>query len=174
MLGIYPAESLKLIPEQVWCESFFACIVNLCLDPQSVGFNLSDLDVSSQLPVKTKTFLKLFTQHASSSVQAKCRSACVKLIDGDAQKFKSLVEGVKAAKSGETTASDWLKLSQQVSGYEQLSECGMYVISLDFNRIIFEYICNEASSDEQESMSCVEAKRKLLSLSLNLNYAALR
>ena len=142
MLGMYPNDSIKLIPDKIWCDEFFTCIINLCLDPQSVGFNLNDLEVSSQLPIKTKTFLKLFTQHAKPNVQNQFKNVCKKHID-DKNKFKALIESIKSlkvdksstpdVKSESSYMSDWIKLSQLVNGYEQLSEFNLYTISLDFN-----------------------------------------
>jgi DNA-dependent protein kinase catalytic subunit len=187
LIGMYPSDSLKLIPDSIWCEAFFTSIVNMCLDPQIVGFNLNDLEVYTNLPVKTRAFLKFFTQHMPVNVQDRLKNVCIKLIDGNNQ-FQSLIENIqamsKSTKSNSqyqsqtdnvnsSSASDWLKLSQLVNGYEQLSEFNLYNVPLDLNRIIFDYInesSNYSNNYEQESLSCAEAKRKLLNLCLSLNY----
>ncbi len=176
MLGMYPSESVKIIPEKIWSDSFFTCIVNICLEPHLVGFNLNDLEVFSQLPLKTRTFLKLFIQHMSTQIQTKFKTMCNKLID-EQKKFQALIESIQSSSKSQNNMMDWLKLSQLVTGYEQLSEFNMYSISLDFNRIIFEYVCESlgySNSFEQESLSCVDAKRKLFSFCLNLNFLALK
>ena len=73
--------------------------------------------------------------------------------------------------------TDWLKLSQLVNGFEQLSEFDLYDIPFDLNKIIFEYILEQSYHSNafvQESLTCVDAKRKLLNLTLNLNYLSLK
>ena len=183
MLGMFPNEAIKIIPDKIWCDSFFTCFVNVCLDPQQIGFNLNDLEVYTNLPMKTRAFLKLFTQHFPQHIQNRFRHTCTKLID-DSKRFQALVDSIQAMKkssndsSESTNTPDWLKLSQIVNGYEQLSEFNMYAVSSDFNRIIFDYIIastsNSSNAYEQESLSCVEAKRKLLNFCLNLNFMALK
>jgi DNA-dependent protein kinase catalytic subunit len=71
-------------------------------------------------------------------------------------------------------AVDWLKLSQLITGYEQLHEFNLYQFTTDLNQTIFDFICNRIKSDysstyEQESLTCAEAKRKIFNLCLSVN-----
>jgi hypothetical protein len=86
--------------------------------------------------------------------------------------FASQSSSASALKSGTTV--DWLKLSQLITGYEQLHEFGLHPFSPDLNRTLFEFLCAKVKSDysssyEQESLTCAEAKRKLFNLVLSLN-----
>lgn len=176
MIGNYPSEAFELIPDHIWSEEFFSCLINLCLDPEAVGFDLSDLEVYTNLPIKTKTFFKIFFQNSKDTIKTKFRNISSILI-GKKQEFNKIIENIvkrndSTQELSDATITDWLKLSQLINGYEQLSEFNIYHLPLDLNRIIFDYLCEQKTSDscEQESLTCIEAKNKLLGLCLGLNF----
>ena len=186
MIGIFSSSALALIPDCIWSEKLFSCLLNMCLSPQVVGFNLNDLEVYTNLPLKTRAFFKVFTSHASKDLQQRFKTLIKSSIE-DKKQFQSAIESVLALRKPPNQAADetvsrvttdWLKLSQLISGYEQLSEFKFYELSLDLNRIIFDYLCEQTTADnkgyEQESLTCVEAKTKLLNLCLGLNYASVQ
>ncbi len=194
-------EDAKFIPNDLFDEAFFACIINVCLDPQLVGFNLSDLEVYTNLPNKTKNFLTLFMKFLPSHLRQKLKETCHKLID-EKKQFQIIIEEIQAINkkvstktdvtsndsmilnetnvfntSLSNTNTDWLKLSQIVNGFEQLSEFELYEISFDLNRTIFDYIIQQSDNSYhyiQESLTCVDAKRKLFNLCLNLNFLSIK
>jgi DNA-dependent protein kinase catalytic subunit len=90
MLGFYPGEAMKVIPSNIWSDSFFKCIVSICVDPLLVGFSMNDLEVFTNLPLKTKTFLKLFTQHTPPHIKDKLKRMCHAIINEHSQ-LKSLL-----------------------------------------------------------------------------------
>lgn len=158
----------------------------MCLDPERIGFNLADLDVYTNLPIKTRTFFKIFFQTARPDLQNHFRAMASQII-GQNEQFKSMIGSISALRGSTKTeaqaslvqmSTDWLKLSQLISGYEQLTEFNLYSLSLDLNRIIFDYLCHSHESSksigQQESLSCVEAKGKLFSFCLSLNYNSLQ
>lgn len=179
MMANYPAESVKCIQEsQIWTDSLFTCIVNMCLDPQLVGFNLNDLDVYTNLPIKTRAFLKLFTQHMPANLQSKLKKVCRKIVGDEKKEVEALIQSI----SGDTSISnpktatvDWIKLSQLVTGYEQLDEYGLYEFPHGLNRTLFDFVCNKSSSSyEQESLTSSEAKRKLFNLCMGFNSSPIK
>lgn len=122
MLGAYPSESVKLIPQYIWSDSFLKCLIDTCLDPARVGFSLSDLDVLNNLPLKTRTILKLAMQHLpNEQFASRLRRKCVELVD-EQREYQFLHEYVDMIKSKSADARtariqiDWLKLSQLVNG----------------------------------------------------------
>ena len=173
MIGNYPSEAFDLIPDHIWCEEFFSCLISLCLDPEAVGFDLSDLEVYTNLPIKTKTFFKIFFQSSNTTIQNNFREISRCLISKNKQ-FNQIIENIVQLKDSTQRVSDtidWLKLSQLINGYEQLIEFDIYHLPLDLTRIIFDYLCEQkARNNEQESLTCVEAKNKLLALCLGLNF----
>lgn len=64
-------------------------------------------------------------------------------------------------------------MSQLISGYEQLSEFGLYTISVDLNRFMFDYVFRANPGDGEESLTSSEAKKKLFNLCLSLNFNSL-
>lgn len=177
MLGLYPQESVKVIPSKIWSSNLFKCLIDTCLDPDKVGFSLNDMEVYTNLPIKTRHILKLMTQHLPKHVIENLKRKCVELIE-EKKEYTSLIDYIDMIKNENQTSSnsssskvqiDWLKLSQLINGYEQLSELNLYNFSMDLNRILFEYILNRDEINEQESQTCSEAKRKLLNLTISLN-----
>jgi DNA-dependent protein kinase catalytic subunit len=195
LMGNHSRESLQFIPSDLFSEHFFTCIINICLDPQQVGFNLNDLEVYTNLPTKTKDFFVLANKFLHQDIQDRLKLVCKKLIN-EKKQFQTLIDEIKAIKQKLSKAdtmsdsildnsinlsssnTDWLKLSQLVTGFEQLSEFDLYEISFDINRIIFDYIIVQSESRSsffvQESLTCIDAKRKLLNLSINLNYISIK
>ena len=198
LMGNHSKESSKLIPNDLFSDSFFTCIINICLDPQLVGFNLNDLEVYTNLPTKTKDFFTLAMKFFPQNVLDRLKVVCKKLIN-EKKQFQTLIDEIQNMKqnltksfSNNTTSdsildnsinlsssnTDWLKLSQLVTGFEQLSEFDLYEISFDINRVIFDYILERSESSTsffvQESLTCIDAKRKLLNLSINLNYLLIK
>ncbi len=84
------------------------------------------------------------------------------------KELETIIENI-LSKTSTNQSIDWIKLSQLITGYEQLSEFNLYQVNLDLNRIIFDFLSNKQTNEEQESLTCVEAKRKLLNLCLSLN-----
>jgi hypothetical protein len=149
----------------------------MCLDPSRVGFSLNDLEVYTNLPTKTSAILKLLTQHLPAHLVTKLAATCHEKINVK-KEYTWLVDYLEVIKANSTSSTavsiDWLKLSQLINGFEQLSMFNLFTLDLDLNKIIFEYIArlDDNSSfqlDEQETESCSEAKRKLFSLSLNFS-----
>ena len=69
MISYYPSESFSIVPEnKIWCDTFFECLLNMCLDPRLIGFNLNNLEVYTNLPLKTRAFFKIFSQYAPSPI----------------------------------------------------------------------------------------------------------
>ena len=93
MIGAYSKEAANIIPMDIWCDEFFSCILKMCLDPQLVGFDLNDLEVFTNLPIKTKEFFRLFTAHIAASTQKKFKSLCVTLIE-DKKLFHNSIEKI--------------------------------------------------------------------------------
>ena len=172
MISYYPSESFSIVPEnKIWCDTFFECLLNMCLDPRLIGFNLNNLEVYTNLPLKTRAFFKIFSQYAPSPIMIRVKTLYSNHITE--KKELETILGTILSKTNENQAIDWIKFSQLVTGHEQLSEFNLFQVNLELNRIIFEYLCQKASS-EQESLTCVEAKRKLLNLCLSLNYLELQ
>ena len=115
IMGNYASDvkGSKCIPVSFWSEKFFMCLVNLCLDPQSLGFNLNDHEVFSQLPGKTHDFLKLFMHQQLVAAQEKFKVLCSKRMNGgpSALSLESLLGGSGAVNQ------DWIRLSQLATGY---------------------------------------------------------
>jgi len=172
MISYFPSESFSMVPEnKIWCDPFFECLLNMCLDPRLIGFNLNSLEVYTNLPLKTKAFFKIFTQYAPSSIIIRVKTNFAKQIL-EKKELEKIIDAI-LSKTNENQTIDWIKLSQLVTGHEQLSEFNLFQLNLELNRIIFEYLCRKIAN-EQESLTCVEAKRKLLNLCLGLNYLELR
>ncbi len=198
LIGNHSKESLKFIPNDFFSENFFTCIINICLDPELVGFNLNDLEVYTNLPIKTKDFFSLAIKFLSQDIQDRLKLVCKKMIK-EKKQFQTLIDEIQTIKKKSSISSsvdimsdsildnsinlsssntDWLKLSQLVTGFEQLSEFDLYEISFDINRIIFDYIIEQSESRSifyiQESLTYIDAKRKLLNLSININYISIK
>lgn len=76
----------------------------------------------------------------------------------------------KKIKGESGNSIEWLKLSQIINGYEQLSEFNLYHVPMDINKEIFDYLIELSNKNEtSENLSCLEAKRKLFGLCLYLN-----
>lgn len=119
MLGAYPTESTRLIPTHIWSDAFLKSLVDTCLDPSRVGFSLADLDVLTNLPLKTRTILKLAMQHLPVDLFAsRLRRMCVRLVDEqrEYQFVHDYVDMIKAKSDASRIQIDWLKLSQLVNG----------------------------------------------------------
>lgn len=122
---------MRLIPSHMWSEQLFTCLIRTCLDPARMGFSLSDLDVLTNLPIKSRQVLKLLSQNLHPNVVARLKQLCVVLID-ERREFKSLHDYIELIKirSGDNDDGDdvmmnqsemigqidWLKLSQLVNG----------------------------------------------------------
>ena len=115
IMGNYASDvaSGKCIPASFWSEKFFMCLLNLCLDPQSLGFNLNDHEVFSQLPGKMHDFLKLFMHQQLVAAQEKFKVLCSKRMNGgpSALSLESLLGGSGAVNQ------DWIRLLQLATGY---------------------------------------------------------
>jgi DNA-dependent protein kinase catalytic subunit len=167
MISYFPSESFSIVPQTIWCDSFFECILNLCLDPKLIGFNLNDLEIYVNLPLKTRAFFKCFIQNVPSTLLIRIKTMYAQQIAKN-KELETIIENI-LSKTSTNQSIDWIKLSQLITGYEQLSEFNLYQVNLDLNRIIFDFLSNKQTNEEQESLTCVEAKRKLLNLCLSLN-----
>jgi DNA-dependent protein kinase catalytic subunit len=105
LIGNYPGEFSKTIPSSIWSESFLKCIVNLCLDPQVVGFSLNDLEVYINLPMKTRVFLKLFTQNAPPHVLDRLKNVCKNLIGEEKKEMQALITNIESSTKTEKSLS---------------------------------------------------------------------
>ncbi len=143
-----------------------------------IGFDLNDLEVATNLPIKTRAFFKKFFQHASPPIQDRFRRHSSEIISQN-QQFNDIISDIKSG-SASKSAIDWLRLTQLVSGYEQLTEFNMYHLPLDLTRLVYDYLAkqhagaSDMSLDEQESLTCIDAKNKLLGLCLAMNYNSIR
>lgn len=97
-----PRESVKIIPDDIWCETFFASIINMCIDPEKLGFDVNDLEVFNNLPHKTRAILKTFSLHLPMNIQKRIKDACQRLIDAD--KLCQKVKSIKKSKASQETA----------------------------------------------------------------------
>jgi DNA-dependent protein kinase catalytic subunit len=177
------AASMRLMPESIWCDELFECLLSVCIDAQSIGFDLTDADVYAQLPLKIARLLRVVVQHAPAAAVRRLRSMCARLVD---QKRPPIVELLVQG----TAVADWLRLAQLLNGYEQLDELDLHKMNHNLNRLIMDrlwqscerkktgnahddYNNDEDDGDNDETITCVEAKRKLLGLCLSLNSVAL-
>lgn len=164
MISFYPSESFSIVPKDlIWTNEFFKCLLFLCLDPKQIGFNLNDLEIYTNLPLKTKQFLKLFTQNAPPDLTLSIKSSYSKLIT---------THDLKQVISSFSNSTDWIKLSQLITGYEQLAEFNLYYLEIDLTQTIYDHLCKMDLNYEQESVTTLESKRKLFNLCLSLNYLA--
>jgi DNA-dependent protein kinase catalytic subunit len=97
LVGNFPAEFSRTIPSSMWSDAFLKCVVNLCLDPQVVGFSLNDLEVYTNLPAKTKVFLKLFTQHAPPHILDRLKGVCKALIGDEKQEMQLIIKNLESS-----------------------------------------------------------------------------
>ena len=158
----------------IWNGRFFKCLIDICLDPDRVGFSLNDLEVYTNLPVKTKQFLKLITQNLPKHIIDFLKQKCIELID-EKKEYSEVMNYVDVIRSNTAKIQiDWPKLSQLINGYEQLGELKLYHFSVDLNRALFEHLLNHSEIIQSESQTCTEAKRKLLNLTISLNFNRLQ
>ena len=187
-------ELIGIIPSEIWCEKLYKLILKTCLDPQSIGFNINDIEIYTNLPQLVYTFLKVFTQQVSNSAKLQkqkdhFQKTCQALIENDEN--LQIVNDLIALTSNNCEKSiDWFKLTQLVNGYEQLNEFGLYKFPTNLNRKLFNYLfetstCSsfdvnvESSSVNRneiltDNLTCLEAKTKLLNLIFNLNKIELK
>jgi DNA-dependent protein kinase catalytic subunit len=172
MIGSYPNDSLKVIPQNIWSHSLFTCLVNMCLEPEVIGFNLNDLEVFTQLPMKMQSFLKLFTKHVHLDVQLSFKATCKSLIQKNELIEKTFNQLKDKTNMMTSISIDWLKLAQLMSGYELLCQFNLCEIASDYTKILFDFLAISHNFDpnEQESLTCIEAKRKLFNICLTINY----
>ncbi len=134
--------------------------------------------MATNLPLKTSAFFKTFFQHAGISLQNRFKNQLSQIINQNKQ-FNQIITNIES-RSTIKTAIDWLKLSQLISGYEQLNEFNIFHLQLDLTRIVYDYLTRKPGDiatlavDEPESLTCVDAKNKLLGLCLRMNYNSIR
>lgn len=136
MISYLPSESFSIVPEaKIWCDPFFECMLNLCLDPRQVGFNLNNLEVYTNLPLKTRAFFRIFTQYAPSSIVIRVKELYKKRI-AENKELENIVK-IILSNTNENHTIDWIKLSQLITGYEQLSEFNLFQFNLGNLAYIF-------------------------------------
>lgn len=171
MLATYPQESVTIIPTDLLAnDRLFECVLDMCLDPNRIGFSLNELEVYTNLPGKTRTFLRLFVGHTPAHVINRFKTVCRELVDVK-RRYKHLDEYMDALKRDQQSI-DWLKLAQLVAGYQQLDECNVHSLSVDLNKRLFDHLLNDDetfANNELETETCAEAKRRLLGLSIELD-----
>ena len=186
-------ELIAIIPSDIWSENLYKLLLKTCLDPQSIGFNINDVEIYTNLPQLVYGFLKIFIQQTNNSkVFAKQREilykTCQTLIDTDEN--IQIVNDLLALTSNKSEKPiDWFKLTQLVNGYEQLNEFGIYKLPFNLNRKLFNYLFETSINSSNASLvsdntnrneiltdnlTCLEAKTKLLNLIFNLNQLELK
>ena len=195
----YSTEAARLQPLQQLLlrhssSPIYALVVRVCLDARSLGFDLNELDVSQQLPLTTARFLATFVRQTASveRLRAACRqmmadNAYLAFVSSDLETMRERRRrgggGVCPSEDEADGGNKWLRLSQLLNGLKQLAELHIADISPQLNRDIFDYLIesfyfyNSSSSSNtdnttggtKETLSCADAKRKLLTLCLDTN-----
>lgn len=190
------AQDENLIPNNVWSTNLFIILVKTCLDPQSIGFNINDIEIYTNLPQIMQNFLSKFQYQASklnylAKLKEKFQLECLNLIEKE-KKFQKINDLIEPKSLEQEDIIDWFKLTQLVNGYEQLNEFNIYTFSKGVNRKLFNYLFETStksstikiSTSEQETttnrnevlndnLTCLEAKTKLFNLILCLNQTQL-
>ncbi|CAF0815340.1 unnamed protein product [Brachionus calyciflorus] len=151
----YLKESLNLIPNNFLNENFFTMIIKMTLDPTSLGFSLKDLEVFSNLAQKIRGFFRIVIQNLPATRLESLKLLCSTILSEN----KEL-----NLQSKDLNNIDWTNLSQLVTGYEILNEFKIFKITFDLTRLV-----SNLTSEDTESQSLIEAKRKLFSLCLSIN-----
>ncbi|XP_052761107.1 DNA-dependent protein kinase catalytic subunit-like isoform X2 [Mya arenaria] len=113
MLAKYKKEALQVIPKSLLCRDLWELVLYCVVEPASVGFNISDVDIMKNLPqemtqtlaVFNMTFRNELISHFTDSLKAGKRNLLTKLpLDfGD-------------------SSADYVAMHQVFSGYQQLHQ----------------------------------------------------
>ncbi|ESO96748.1 hypothetical protein LOTGIDRAFT_143667, partial [Lottia gigantea] len=57
LIGKYPKDAIKVIPGTVWSDTLWELLIKCVVQPQSVGFNMGDVEVMNNLPSEVPTKL---------------------------------------------------------------------------------------------------------------------
>ncbi|XP_076335270.1 DNA-dependent protein kinase catalytic subunit-like isoform X2 [Tachypleus tridentatus] len=110
-------------PQSLWSKSLWKCISLCILDPTSVGFNMTDLEIMTQLPHETTHLLKAFHKLPSPVLQDFTHSLERHIASEEASNLIAMLP-LHLGKSN----VDHLMLRHLLTGYEQLINCGFWPV----------------------------------------------
>ena len=155
MFANYSKECLDIIPDKLWSTKLYSLLINLTLNPTSLGFSLKNLEIFSNLSPKIRQFYKKVIQNLPMAKQNELRCHCEFIVS----ESKNLNLDFLVLEN-----IDWINLSHLISGYEILNDFKIFTIGTDMSK----FLCN-LNQEETESQTTTEAKRKLFSLCLSIN-----
>ncbi|XP_070581112.1 DNA-dependent protein kinase catalytic subunit-like [Ptychodera flava] len=128
LLAFHSNELGKSIPISVWSSSLLECIINCVIDPSAVGFDMADVEVINNLPVRTGQLLTLLAQKAPSGLVSDVKK-CIQKILSQKRNDDILTITPSLLKGGDKNV-DFVKLIHMVSGYEQLQKANLLLPAL--------------------------------------------
>ncbi|GAB1598867.1 DNA-dependent protein kinase catalytic subunit-like isoform X1, partial [Argonauta hians] len=109
-------ESPCVIPEKIWADSLWNLIWECVLQPDEVGFKLSDLEVANKLPETMEKLLKVFLKQLPAVYGQKLRDSAKLQLIGN----RNLLEVLPILL--ECPNINYFKLQQLLSGYSILNK----------------------------------------------------
>ncbi|XP_078611931.1 DNA-dependent protein kinase catalytic subunit-like isoform X2 [Branchiostoma floridae x Branchiostoma japonicum] len=127
LLGMFPQESCKIVPDTVWKSPLFDMIVTAALEPTALGFNMGDVEIMENLPQETRQLLVLMCRSLPSQQGALLKAQVAeKLARRSSHDLFSHLPELSAG----AAELDHVRLTLLVSGYQQLHAAGLLLPAL--------------------------------------------
>ncbi|XP_041364232.1 DNA-dependent protein kinase catalytic subunit-like [Gigantopelta aegis] len=119
ILGKCPKDAFELIPDNLWCSQLWELLCKCVVHPSDVGFNVSDVEIMSNLPGEMERTLMVLTK-CLPPTHLKClKQTLTEYLQGDRNVFAQLPLSLTDPRLDHPT------LTQLISGYGQLSKVGL-------------------------------------------------
>nr|XP_006812076.1 PREDICTED: DNA-dependent protein kinase catalytic subunit-like [Saccoglossus kowalevskii] len=128
LLAVHTKDLSKSIPLSFWSTNLFEVIVSCVLDPSSVGFDLADIEVISNLPKTTGQLLMFMTQKAPGNVSSEMKKCLQEKLKP--KSHMHLMNITPSILKGDDKGINYVKLTHMVSGYEQLHKANLLLPAL--------------------------------------------
>ncbi|CAB4005561.1 DNA-dependent kinase catalytic subunit-like [Paramuricea clavata] len=130
LLHIDAKECLKIIPSEFWTGKFFEAIITCVFEPQSLGFNMADLEVLEKLPEQTFELCQLLACKLPKQYLDRLTEALILKISLGGR--CNLFELLPLPLSGdEESQMDHSRLQFLVTGYQQLHKAQILLPALE-------------------------------------------
>ncbi|XP_065180580.1 DNA-dependent protein kinase catalytic subunit-like [Sycon ciliatum] len=122
LLSSHTDATFKTLPSSVWCTELFELTARCVLQPNSVGFDMSDIEIVNQLPEETTQLCTLMARHLPREKRTLMTRTMGKLL---ATRRLDISSQVLTADLNSDHSLDHSHLNCLITGYRQLFEAGL-------------------------------------------------